>query len=103
MTKREALTIYYSIKDFKSGDMEKDMLYAYAKLRVELRKIATAFEEFKEELGDSKGAEETLLKYLKEEVDIESKLSFETIVDLCVHNDAVGEIQDILLNFLCKE
>ena len=97
MKKRDALTIYYSIKDFKSGDMDKDMLYTYAKLRVELRKIATAFEEFKEELGESKGAEETLLKYLKEEVEVENKLSFETIVDLCVHNDAIGEIQDILI------
>lgn len=100
MTKKQALTLYLAIRDLKSGDMEKTLLYKYAKARVELRKIASDYESFRSEVGTTVNIKDALELWLSEPAGVAPVFAFEDVVDLCQHNDAVGEIQDVMLELM---
>lgn len=100
MIKKEALAVYYAIKSFKSGGMDKDLLYAYAKARIELRKVALDFDLLREEVQGADNAEGAVMEWLNEPVDIKPVFSLESAVEFCQHNDANGDVQDILMEYM---
>lgn len=100
MNRKQALIVYLAIRDFKSGSMDQDLLYQYAKTRVELRKTATSYEVFREELEGSASKKQALEKWLGEKTDIQPLFTFKQIVDLCHHNQAPGEVQDMLIELM---
>lgn len=118
MKKAEALNLYGGIKEFKNGDMDKETLYPFIKLRMKMNKLAEEFESVKEEFmnqtkpdGFKEGDDVTewnsayqplIFKWLNEEFEVEPVFTFEEAVDYCVYNDAVGSLQDEIIKLLSK-
>ena len=118
MTKAEAINLYNGIKEYKNGNMDRETLYPFIKLRLKLKELADEFEvvrnEFTEQTKpeDIKEGDDTtewnnnfqhlILKWLNEEFEAEPVFTFEEAVDYCVANDSVGSLQDEIIRLLSK-
>ena len=118
MTKAEALNLYNGIKEYKNGNMDRETLYPFIKLRLKLKELADEFEivrnEFTEQTKpkDIKEGDDTtkwnndfqhlILKWLNEEFEVEPVFTFEEAVDYCIENNSVGSLQDEIVRLLSK-
>ena len=119
MTKAESINLYNGIKEFKNGNMDKETLYPFIKLRIKMKNLVDEFEvvrnEFTEQTkpeGIKEGDDTTkwnndfqhlILKWLNEEFEVEPQVfSFEEAVDYCIANDSPGSLQDEIVRLLAK-
>ena len=106
MTKGKAVNLYQVINDFISCDLGENT-YAYAKLRIELRKHYSEYKELYKELKKQAKTDDAFKNLIdtwaEEESEINAQvLTFENVVDLCVLNKVHGSIQDELITLLTK-
>ena len=114
MTKKQAVEIYATIKDFRSGAMSKEGLTEYILLRLKLKKIFDEFETARQEISEQTRQDDTdewskaftpiMEKWLAEEIEpLETAvLSQSDFVEMVTKNDILGIIVDTLYPILVK-
>ena len=118
MNRAEAMNLYNGIKEYKNGNMDRETLYPFIKLRLKLKELVDSFEvvrnEFTEQTkpeGLKEGDDTTkwnndfqhlILKWLNEEFEAEPVFTFEEAVDYCIANDSAGSLQDEIIRLLAK-
>lgn len=117
MKKQDAINLYLSIRDLRSGQMEKETLVKYIKLRLALKKVADDFEVARQEISDQtkpkgwkegddtskweKAYQPVAQAWLDEEVDIDTHiLSIDEAVELIANNDVAGGVGDFVVEQL---
>ena len=115
MTKRQAVELYATIKDFRSGAMSKEGLTEYILLRLKLKKVFDEFETARQEISEqtrqddteawSKAFEPVMSKWLAEEIEpLETAvLSQSDFIEMVTKNDILGIIVDTLYPILVKQ